>query len=423
MVKQIMTLVWLVVGVWWGVSCTSAAPEQSAGDIPSNDSANLTAVTPTVAPGQADFAVPPAWFEQRYNLPVAAQQGSVVRLQPASVQLNVNDVTNLEIRIDNVTDLVAADVAVQFDPAILQVQDVNSSQDGVQIQPGDFPAPEFLVRNVVSNTVGLINYTVSDLAPFQPVGGSGLLATIRFQAVAQGSSAVSLSEAILVNSQTQSIPVERQAGQITVGQGGPTSTPTNTPLPGEATATFTPMPIPGTETPILVTATPIPPTATNTPAPTNTSTPLPTPTATNTPVAPQVNIPPGATVGFCYRVQLGETLYSLGQKFSIDPHFISLANDLHPPDYVFPQQILFMPEQYGQGPNVYLVKAGDTIPKIAEACRLDVDFVASVNGVSREANLEGLDYLLIPRPPYPPPSRYPYPGSPVWPPVCKTDCR
>ncbi len=80
-----------------------------------------------------------------------------------------------------------------------------------------------------------------------------------------------------------------------------TSTPTNTPLP--PTATNTPVPPTATNTP---TNTPLPPTATNTPVPptatnTPTNTPLP-PTATNTPVPPTATntptntpLPPTAT--------------------------------------------------------------------------------------------------------------------------------
>jgi LysM repeat protein len=373
--------------------------------------------------GDAGLVVPPAWLGQKYTLPVAAQQGTIVRFQPPTVTLNITDLTDLEIRIDNVSDLITADVTIQFNPAVLQVQDANSDpNDGLQIQLGNFPSPEFVARNEVTNTQGTIIYTVTDLDPFQPVSGNGLMATIRFEAVALGSSEIKITEAILINSQLESIPNTTQSAQITVGQ-GPTSTPTNTPVPGQATATFTPIPLPGSATPILGTETPTPtPTLTPSPTATVTPTPSPTPTATNTPVPPAVKIPAGATVGFCYRVQFGETLYSLGQKFSLEPHFISVVNDLYPADYVYPQQILFMPEQYGTGPNVYMVKPGDTLAGIAEACKLDAAFIAAVNEIPPDANLAEVVYLLIPRPPYPPPSRYPFPPSPVWPPACESPC-
>jgi LysM repeat protein len=112
----------------------------------------------------------------------------------------------------------------------------------------------------------------------------------------------------------------------------------------------------------------------------------------------------------------------LGQKFSIDPRFISLVNDLNPPDYVYPQQILFMPQQYGHGPNIYLTQPGDTLTKIEQDCKLEPGIVAQVNGLPRDATVVSGTRLIIPRPPYPPPSRYPYAPGHVWPPPDPASC-
>jgi LysM repeat protein len=349
-----------------------------------------------------------------------AQAGAVIRLEPATLQLNVGDTTNVEVRIDNVTNLVGAEIQLQFNSAVLQVQDADPGKEGTQIQPGSFPPPNFVALNVVTNTIGLIQYALIQVPVVQPVSGSGLLATITFQAIAQGSSDLIFTRALLVDDRPQTIPVTTQPGQIVVGQ-GPTSTPTNTPLPGQATATFTPIPLPITPTPLFTpipppTFTPVPPTATPTSTP---------PPPTNTPQPPQVVIPPGATVGFCYRVQLGESVYSLGQKFGIEPGFINLVNDLHPPGHIYPQKVLFMPTQYGTGPNVYMVQSGDTLASIAEQCQLDVEVLAFVNKLTPDANLAQIPALIIPRPPFAPPSRYPYPqvGPPsVWPPPCAAPC-
>jgi hypothetical protein len=108
-----------------------------------------------------------------------------------------------------------------------------------------------------------------------------------------------------------------------------------------------------------------------------------------------------------------------------DPGFISLVNDLNPPGYIYPQQVLFIPRGYGSGPNVYVVQSGDTLAGIAEQCALKVDLLAYVNGLAENANLEGITTLIVPRPLFAPPSRYPYPqvGPPsVWPPPCSGSC-
>jgi LysM repeat protein len=389
-VKRFVSYLCFLMMGWGLTGCDLMGTDQAANDI-------------------AEFS-PPAQV-------TAAQSEAVIRLEPATPQLNVGDTAIIEIRVDNVVNLFAADAQLQFNPAVLQVQDADAGREGVQIQPGNFPIPDFVITNVVTNTSGIINYAATDLAPLEPVSGSGTLARITFQAIAPGESEVTFSAFGLIGDNGQALPATSQAGRITVGQ-GPTSTPTNTPLPGQETATFTPIPIPltPTATPLFTptpTATPI--LATATPSPT------PTPTPTNTPLAPQVVIPPGATVGLCYRVQPGDTLYSLGQKFGIEPGFINLVNDLHPPGHIYPQKILFMPTQYGTGPNVYQVQPGDTLASIAEQCQLDVDVLAYVNKLAPEANLAQIPALIIPRPPFAPPSRYPYPqvGPPsVWPPLC-----
>jgi LysM repeat protein len=354
------------------------------------------------------------------------QGNAIVRLEPSSRQVNVNDVTAIEMRIDNAPNLIVANVRLKFDPAILQVQDSDPGKDGVQIQPGNFPPPEVVLFNVVTNTTGLINFAAIDVAPLDLSNNSGVLATIYFQAIAQGTANLTFEQIELANNEAQPIPATSQSGQLTVGQ-GPTSTPTNTPIPGEATSTFTP--IPSTDTPTS-TPEPVVPLPPDTPAatPTNTPTNTPTPTATPTPTPgpPQVKRPPGSTLGKCYRVQPGDTLKSLAKKFGSDPRFISEANDLNPPGHIYPQQVIFLPTAPGRGPNIYKVQhPGDTLDLIAEQCQLEVEFLAWVNGLEKDANLESIEVLIIPRPPFAPPSRYPYPqvGPPsVWPPPCTGKC-
>ncbi|MFN8456517.1 MAG: S8 family serine peptidase [Anaerolineae bacterium] len=82
-------------------------------------------------------------------------------------------------------------------------------------------------------------------------------------------------------------------------------------------------------------------------------------------------IPPGAVVGACYRVLPGDTIFTLAAQFGLDPNYINQVNDLYPPNYVYPQQILFLPARPGNGYNAYMVKPGDTFQSIAEQCHID----------------------------------------------------
>ncbi|MBE7551863.1 MAG: LysM peptidoglycan-binding domain-containing protein [Anaerolineales bacterium] len=400
--NRIISYFWLIIIMALGLfGCDIPRGDQATGDIDQ--------FSPPAAASPA--ASPPAQA-------AVAQAEGVIRFEPSAAQVGAGNPQVVELRIENVTNLAGAEVQVQFNPAVLQVQDADPGKDGIQIEPGSFPAPDFVASNVVSNTVGLLQYAVVQIPPTQPVSGSGLLARITFQTLAAGTSDLIFTRADLATGDAQPIAVTRQSGQIVVSGPGPIVSPTstNTPIPGQPTPTMTPLPPPGTVTPVI--PTPIP-----TLIPTFTPTPLPPPSPTA--VAPQVFIPPGATQGFCYRVQPGDTLESLAYTYGTDPGFISLANDLYPPGHIYPQQVLFMPTAYGNGPNVYVIQPGDTLAGIADQCQLKVDVLAYVNGLAENANLDGIGVLIIPRPPFAPPSRYPYPqvGPPsVWPPPCSGSC-
>lgn len=388
----------------------------------------------------ADYLPPPGEGQV-----VQQQENTVIRLQPADQQLEVGNIVDVDILIDNVVELSAVDIQLSYDPTVVQVRDDDPDADGVQIRPGDFLSPDFVVDNEADNVTGDIFYAVTQTAPTTPVSGSGRLATARFQAVDQGGCQLIFTVAMLVRvtqEGSEQIPVTAQNGQIVVGE--PTGDGTATPT---ATVTLTPTPTsttgPGQDTPTPTptgqTVTPsVTPTSTLPPVPT--FTPLPSPTATPVPLAgvPNLKIPPSATEGFCYRVQEGDTLHSLGRQFGVDPAFLNLVNDLHPPGHTYLHQALFIPEIPGCGPNVYRVKVGDTLAHLSDLCYLPADFIAQVNQIEEDMPLflrrgdtavreDGslftapedmviIERLVIPRPPFAPPSRYPYPGA-VHPPI------
>jgi LysM repeat protein len=381
--------------------CALDNPNNQNGDIEPGDPAAFVAPAVGAPTAGARENVPMAVQESAV---IAAQEGvAVLRFQPVSQQLNVGDQGVVQIQIDNVVDLYGFELGVQFNPALIQIQDTDPSQNGVQIQPGAFLAPDLIVTNHADNNMGIITYIVTQTAPNTPVSGNGTIATITFAAVSAGSMPLNFTIIKLADPDTNQIPANAQLGQIIVLESGqPTPTPTSTPDGPTATPQNTPTP-----TPTLVVVT-IEPTFTPTFVPPS---PTPLPPPTNTPLPPNMVIPPGATVGFCYRVEACETLACVAQKFGVDAAYLNLVNDLAPPGYVFMNQALFIPTQYGRGPNVYVVAAGDSLFSIADACHLPLDFLAWVNCLPQDANLEPGHVLEIPIPPFPPPSRYAYPGS------------
>lgn len=203
--------------------------------------------------------------------------GPAVAVDPAISSVVVGETTDVAVVISDVTSLYSASFHLTFDPAVLEVVDANLSRDGVQVYAGTFPGPSEgpgeIVTNAADNAAGAVDYDFTLIQPAPPASGSGVLAVIRFRAKATGTSALSITSALLWDPQNEPIAAETTGGSVQVAA-APTSTatpapPTPTPT-GAATATRTSTP--------QSTAT-----GTVTPQPTGTATPRPTGTPTSTP--------------------------------------------------------------------------------------------------------------------------------------------
>jgi LysM repeat protein len=62
-----------------------------------------------------------------------------------------------------------------------------------------------------------------------------------------------------------------------------------------------------------------------------------------------------------------------------------------------------------------VIQAGDTLQSIADDCHLPVTFLAKANRIDVETTVQAGQRVIIPIPPFPPPSRFPYPPQ-VFPP-------
>ncbi|MGQ9501560.1 MAG: LysM peptidoglycan-binding domain-containing protein [Anaerolineae bacterium] len=297
------------------------------------------------------FAVGPA---------AAMQAGALVRVQPVNQQVAVGQSATVEIRIENVSGLYAADVELRFNPAILQVQDADPGRDGVQIQPGNFPSPDFVALNSADNATGVIRYALTQLPPKSPVSGSGLLATVVLRGQAAGTAELTFSIVNLANAQGQQLPASSQGGTIIVGGGGP----------------------PPTLTPPPITLTPPPP-VTLTPPPPVTLTPLP-PTPTR------------------YVVQRGDTLYSIARRFGVSIWQLASLNNIPNINLIYVGQVLTIPAPGptppgpGPMPTQYVVQFGDTLFSIARRFGVSLWQLASYNNIPNPNYIRAGQVLLIP---------------------------
>lgn len=137
-----------------------------------------------------------------------AQAGAAVVVSPASQSVEMGQPAQVAININNVTGLYGAEVHIRFDPTVLKV---------AAITPGSLMDPAH--RSVIShhdNAAGTIDFAVTLLAPAPAVSGSGTLFTVRFDTLKDGTSAVDITNAILVSAEGVQIPATVSDGSVSV---------------------------------------------------------------------------------------------------------------------------------------------------------------------------------------------------------------
>ena len=166
-----------------------------------------------------------------------AAQTPLIRFSPEQTRVVVDEEAEVEVLIDDVDGLYGLEIRVAFDPNVLEVVDVDSGRDGIQIEEGQFPYPDFSVKNQADNDSGMIWYTVTQLSPRDPVSGSGIVMIIHFRAKALGTNLLTFEYVVLAGRGGMIIDSEAAEGQVAVVafEGGPTSSPgpTRTPLPSK----------------------------------------------------------------------------------------------------------------------------------------------------------------------------------------------
>ncbi|MCK6629761.1 MAG: PKD domain-containing protein [Anaerolineae bacterium] len=130
---------------------------------------------------------------------------------------------------------------------------------------------------------------------------------------------------------------------------------------------------------------------------TPTATAQPTAAPTGQPTTAPTGQPSAGTMGFCYRVQPGNTLTGIAGYFGVPLLDLAEVNGVGPEYYVIAGQGLFIPNgQIQAGPNVYEVQSGDTLNSIAFQCGLSAATLASANGLSTGQSLTPGQLLGIP---------------------------
>ena len=139
---------------------------------------------------------------------------ATVNVEPQNVTVSTGDRFTVNISVDTGgNEVYGAQYTLHFDPSILQVVDQTNgtflSQDG---------ASTIKVTNRFNNTIGIVEYGETRMVVENGTTVPGVLASITFDVVGTcGSTDLMLSDVILSDPLTRTIPVAVNNGHVTIG--------------------------------------------------------------------------------------------------------------------------------------------------------------------------------------------------------------
>ena len=113
-----------------------------------------------------------------------APSGPIIKIEPSVSSIQVNNLTQVSAKVENVTNLTAFEVHLSFDANVLEV---------TELKDGGFIKPDFVIQNTFDNAAGTIDYAVAQIN-HPPANGSGTLFEIVFHAKARGQSPIRFRE-------------------------------------------------------------------------------------------------------------------------------------------------------------------------------------------------------------------------------------
>ncbi len=175
----------------------------------------------TFKPSQFITRAETAKIVDQFPEPTIPPTTATIRIIPADLQLSDGETGSTTVQVDAVTNFYASQFRLSFDPAIVQVVDVDPNNDGVQITAGNLfvGTDHFVAVNSVDNATGQIEFSASLRDPAVPFNGSGPLAEITWQAIAEGQSDVTFTESKLSDPDGFAVAHQRENGGITVNDG------------------------------------------------------------------------------------------------------------------------------------------------------------------------------------------------------------
>lgn len=175
-----------------------------------------------------------------------SQTQALVKINPPSQNVGVNQEVTVGVEVENVENLFCFDLSLDYNSSLLELDDTNSHQIGDFLGQNTLTAIATSSATPVPNIPEQKTFRLAVCKQGQMAGSSGLgtLFSLNFQALAEGTSPLTLSQVILLDSQGNGINTQIENAQVTIS--GPSSSPTPSPSPIPSPSP-TPSPLPQAE--------------------------------------------------------------------------------------------------------------------------------------------------------------------------------
>jgi len=165
--------------------------------------------------------------------PVLAQEGAQVGIF-ADLEIPLETRVEVPVEVREVVDLYALDLTIRFDPDILQIEDANPNQAGVQPGLATFLDAGMTLFNEVDNETGTVRFVMSQINPSEPKSGDGNLLVLYFVGKQAGTSQVTVEKAEFSTRFGEAIAVNGVDAEIIVSESAPEVVATPIPVQDQA---------------------------------------------------------------------------------------------------------------------------------------------------------------------------------------------
>lgn len=150
----------------------------------------------------------------------------IVRVAPSAMTPTVGHAFQVDLVGEDFLDLYAYNFTLNFDPA--RIRAVSVSEGPLLASAGT----TFFIPGDIDNVLGVVSFTGNTLIGAIPgVSGSGILATLDFEAIVEGLSPLSLSDLLFIDTGFADLAPTPQDSAVTVVAGGGSPVPEPATLP------------------------------------------------------------------------------------------------------------------------------------------------------------------------------------------------